>query len=140
MAATPEQAEALHGRGKYARSPMIRRVWRLLWLLMGCALVACATAPIPEGERADAGDEGAAVSFEEACEDESSLLALCDESQCGLYRCQEVMEYLAVGRVVLARGGAVGVPSPQAGAQTLLGECAGVAAGHAPGVHHPMEA
>jgi uncharacterized lipoprotein (TIGR02269 family) len=100
---------------------MIRRVWRLLWLLMGCALVACATAPILESERTDAGDEGAAASFEEACEDESSLLALCDESQCGLYRCQEVMGGQVLGRVVLARGGAVGVPSPQAGAQRYWG-------------------
>jgi len=100
---------------------MVRPSGRWLWLWVSCALVACATAQPFGSESAGAGDEGAAVSFQEACEEESSLLALCDGSQCGLYRCREVMESLALGQVVLARGGALVQPSPQAGAQRYWG-------------------
>lgn len=66
-------------------------------------------------------DEGVAVSFDEACEDESSLLALCAGSQCGLYPCREVMERSATGEVVLTRGGVAVLPSPQAGPQRNWG-------------------
>jgi hypothetical protein len=115
----------VNGKG-YAHAPMARLSWRWLWLLMGCALVACATAPPSRGECAGAGDEGETSSFEEACEEESSLLALCDGSQCGLYRCREVMKDLAVGRVVLARGGAVVWSNPQAEALRHRGSAQGL--------------
>jgi uncharacterized lipoprotein (TIGR02269 family) len=84
------------------------------------ALVACATAQLSEFEIAGEGDEGQAVSFEEACAEESSLLALCGGSQCGLYRCREVMEHFPVGRVIPTRGGALSLPSVQ-GAQRYWG-------------------
>jgi uncharacterized lipoprotein (TIGR02269 family) len=71
-----------------------------MWLLVSFALAACATAqPVGSDGSGDA-DEGPAVSFEEACQDESSLLALCAGQQCGMYRCREVMKHLTVGQVV----------------------------------------
>jgi uncharacterized lipoprotein (TIGR02269 family) len=71
-----------------------------MWPLVIGALAACATTPSSRG--GDAGYEDAAeiVSFEEACADERSLLALCDERQCGMYRCREVMKRLAAGQIV----------------------------------------
>lgn len=100
---------------------MVRLPGLLRWLWLSCALVACATAPISGSEREGIEDEGVTVSFDEACEDESSLLALCDGSQCGLYRCREVMERSAAGQVVLIRGGVAVLPNPQAGAQRNWG-------------------
>ncbi|WP_083968017.1 TIGR02269 family lipoprotein [Hyalangium minutum] len=93
--------------------------WRWLWL--SCALVACATVSPSGSELAGTEDEGVAVSFGEACEDESSLLALCAGNQCGLYRYREVMEHSAAGRVVLARGGVAVLLNPQPGAQRNWG-------------------
>jgi uncharacterized lipoprotein (TIGR02269 family) len=72
--------------------------WTWLWLLG--ALVACAAAQPAGGQDADAGDEGEPVSFEEACADEGSLLALCSGTQCGVFPCREVMARLPEGRVV----------------------------------------
>jgi len=92
-----------------------------MWLLVSCALVACATPQFSEFEGTGSEDEGPAASFEEVCEQESSLLAFYDGSQCGLYRCREVMKALSVGQVVLVRGGAAVVPGPQAGAQRYWG-------------------
>ncbi len=66
-----------------------------------------------------AGCEEAArvVSFEQACAEESSLVALCIDGRCGLYRCQEVMAHLTVGRVVPVRGVGLSLPGAQGGAQ-----------------------
>lgn len=91
-----------------------------MWLWALGALFACATTPFSELESGGAGDEGQAVSFQEACAEESSLLALCDGAQCGLYRCQEVMEHVLVGRVVPTRGVALTLPGAQ-GAQRYWG-------------------
>ena len=90
------------------------------WLLAAIALAACATTP---NGREEAGCEVAAeaVSAEEACAHPSTLVALCAGEQCGLYRCWEVKEHLTPGRVVLARGGAVLLPRPPAGAQRYWG-------------------
>jgi uncharacterized lipoprotein (TIGR02269 family) len=92
-----------------------------MWLLVSCALAACATTPVSEGESPGCEETAEAVSFEEACADASSLVALCDGQQCGLYRCREVMEHLAVGQMVLTRGGALPLPSTQGGAQRYWG-------------------
>ena len=99
----------------------IRLPVRRLWLLVTVALGACATVPSPGSEALGCEETAEAAPFEEVCARESSLVALCPGEQCGLYRCREVMEGLVVGRVLLARGGAVVLPSPQAGAQRYWG-------------------
>lgn len=100
----------------------MRRLARLwLWLWLSCALVACATTPPAGSDCTAVEQEGPAVSFEEACQDEHSFLALCDESQCGLYRCREVMEHPAEGPVVRTRGGALVLPSPPAATRRFWG-------------------
>ncbi|MDY7225704.1 TIGR02269 family lipoprotein [Hyalangium rubrum] len=68
-----------------------------------CLLAACvATRPI---EGTDEGCEVAseAASFEQLCSEDGTLGVLCDESQCGAYRCREVVERLTAGQRVLAR-------------------------------------
>jgi uncharacterized lipoprotein (TIGR02269 family) len=92
-----------------------------MWLLVCCALAACATTSSPWTEIPDDDDAGEVVSFEEACAEDSSLLALCAGERCGLYQCQEVMEHEGTGRVVLTRGGALVLPGPQVGVQRYWG-------------------
>lgn len=79
---------------------MSRTRLRWVWLLAICALAACATTPPFESKSESDSDEGPVVSFDEACAEKSSLLALCAGKQCGVYRCREVMKHLTVGRVV----------------------------------------
>jgi uncharacterized lipoprotein (TIGR02269 family) len=105
----------------YARVLMTGPRWRWVWLLLSSALAACATTRSVESESAGCEVAAEAVSFEEACAEESSLLALCDGPQCGLFRCREVVEHLAVGHVVPTRGGALPLPGAQAGAQRYWG-------------------
>jgi uncharacterized lipoprotein (TIGR02269 family) len=81
---------------------MSRRSWRGMWLLVLCLLAACATVPAPESESVDNEELGHAASFEQACQDDSSLLALCHGQQCGLYRCREVMQHLLLGQAAPA--------------------------------------
>src|SRR5262245_19945139 len=113
----------VRGWGDYARDMMSQFPLRTMWLLLllSCGLAACATNQGAGGTSARAEEEGQAVSFEEGCEDETSLLAVCGESECGLFQCREVREALGVGRVVLARGGAVVLPGAQAGVQRYWG-------------------
>jgi len=74
-----------------------------LWLLLSGALVGCAA--VPHTERAEeAGCEPEAASFEEVCQQEGSLLAVCAGRQCAAYRCREVAEHLQLGQVVRTRG------------------------------------
>jgi uncharacterized lipoprotein (TIGR02269 family) len=100
---------------------MSRLFWRWMWLLLSCVLAACATTQGSWSESADDDDAGELVSFEEACEEDSSLLAVCAGARCGLYRCQEVIEQEEAGHVVLTRGGALVLPGPQAGVQRYWG-------------------
>jgi uncharacterized lipoprotein (TIGR02269 family) len=100
---------------------MNRLLLRWMWLLVCSALAACATTSSPWTELPDDDDAGEVVSFEEACAEDSSLVALCAGERCGLYRCQEVMEREGAGRVVLARGGALVLPGPQVGVQRYWG-------------------
>jgi len=73
------------------------------WLLACCLLVACAaTRPIESAVDGCEVDSEAA-SFAQLCAEDGTLVVLCDERQCGAYRCQEVLEHLTAGRVVLAR-------------------------------------
>jgi uncharacterized lipoprotein (TIGR02269 family) len=99
---------------------------RWLWLLVAGALAACATAPVSEREGLGCEGSSEALSFEEACADEHSLVPLCGDGQCGLYRCREVMERLPEGSVVLTRGGALSLPSVGGGAQRYLGSAQGL--------------
>jgi uncharacterized lipoprotein (TIGR02269 family) len=93
-----------------------------MWLLVIGALAACATAPASSASESAGCEEAAEIiSFEQACAEESSLIALCTDGQCGLYRCREVMTHLTVGSVVLARGGALSLPGVQGGAQRYWG-------------------
>ncbi|WP_224363777.1 SitA6 family polymorphic toxin lipoprotein [Hyalangium versicolor] len=95
--------------------------WGRVWLLALVALVACATPSIRANEPAGCEEAAEAVSFEEACVEESSLLVLCAGERCGLYRCREVMEASSAGRVVLARGAVLALPQAQGGAQRYWG-------------------
>jgi uncharacterized lipoprotein (TIGR02269 family) len=56
------------------------------------------------------------ASFEEVCQQEGSLLAICDGQQCAAYKCWEVAEYFRVGQVVRTQGVARPPPRPQPGA------------------------
>jgi uncharacterized lipoprotein (TIGR02269 family) len=87
-----------------------------VWLLLCGVLTACATTPSSAREE-EAGCEtaGQAVSFEEACEEEGSLLAVCDAQQCAEYRCREVAEYFRGGQVVRTQGVIRPPPGPQPG-------------------------
>jgi uncharacterized lipoprotein (TIGR02269 family) len=100
------------------RSPLSVR-W--LWLLVTVALAACATVPPPGSEGPGCEEAAEAAPFEEVCAQESSMVALCQGEQCGLYRCREVMAHLSAGRVLLAWGGAVVLPNPHAGALRYRG-------------------
>ncbi len=100
---------------------MIRILWRWGLLLATCALAACATTQPSWSESAGDEDEGPAVSFEEACQEKSSLLALCAGKQCGVYRCHEVMQHLAVGQVVRTWGEVEPLAEVGVGAQRYWG-------------------
>jgi uncharacterized lipoprotein (TIGR02269 family) len=84
----------------YARDPMSRFWWRPLWMLVLGVLAACATVPASESEVQGCEVAAEAVVLDDVCRDEHTLLAHCDGQQCGLYRCQEVLEHLSAGRVV----------------------------------------
>jgi hypothetical protein len=90
------------------------------WLLVVVALAACAATP-RGSEKAGCEESAELVSYEEACSHESSLEAFCAGEQCGLYRCWQVQELLAQGRVVLARASVGALPNPQLGAQRNWG-------------------
>jgi len=85
------------------------------WLLACCLLAACAAAR--PAERASDGCEVAAETapFEELCAEDASLVVLCDERQCGAYRCREVVERLTAGQVVLVRQPVLPRPSVRPG-------------------------
>jgi len=100
---------------------MNRHSRRWVWLLVAVGLAACATTQRSGSEEPGCEEGAEAASYEEVCAQEGSLLALCAGEQCGLYRCRELQERWAVGRVVLARGGGVVLPNPQLGAQRNWG-------------------
>lgn len=98
----------------------VRASW--VWLLFASALAACATVPAPSASESASCEEATEiVSFEQACAEESSLVVLCANGQCELYRCREVMTHLTVGRVIPVRGGALSLPGVQGGVQRYWG-------------------
>ncbi len=97
-----------------------------MWVLALGVVASCATVPSPEGESSGCEVAAKPVAFEEACQDGSSLLALCDGQHCGMYRCREVVGHLAESRVVPARGAPLPRPSAQAGAQRYWGSAQGL--------------
>jgi len=76
---------------------------RRWWLLACCLLAACAATRPIEGTADGCEVASEAASFEQLCAEDGTLVVLCDERQCGAYRCREVVERLTAGRVVLAR-------------------------------------
>jgi len=92
-----------------------------MWLLVIAAVAACATTPPSWSESPGCEEAAEAAPYEEVCEQESSLIALCAGAQCGLYRCLEVKEHLAEGRVLLARYPVGGLPNPLNGVQRHWG-------------------
>jgi uncharacterized lipoprotein (TIGR02269 family) len=90
---------------------------RLIGLLLCSGLTACATTLLSASEKAEV--EQAFSSFDEACAEEGSLLALCDAEECKAYRCKEVLDSLTASGVVLARTGGMALPGP--GAQRFWG-------------------
>jgi uncharacterized lipoprotein (TIGR02269 family) len=100
---------------------MLKHDLRWKWLLVALGISACAATPLSVSEGISSEEATGTAPFEELCEEANSTVALCAGKQCGLYRCREVKEHLAVGRVVLARSGAVVLPNPQAGAQRNWG-------------------
>lgn len=94
----------------------------LIWiLLLSSALAACATTPASDHEPAGCEVPAGTVSFEDACQQKTSLIALCDAGTCGLYRCAEVMKFLPAGKVVPARGGGLALPGAPGTAQRNWG-------------------
>ena len=91
------------------------RCWA--WLLLSGVLVGCAGAPHAVRQE-QAGCEQEPASFEEVCQDQSSLLAVCEQGQCAAYRCREVAEYLRAGQVVRARWNLPPPPVPAPRGQT----------------------
>jgi uncharacterized lipoprotein (TIGR02269 family) len=83
---------------------MSKRAWYWVWLLLSGVMVGCVVAPHSVREE-EAGCEQEAASFEEVCQEASSLLAVCEGQQCAAYRCWEVADYLRLGQVVRTRWG-----------------------------------
>src|SRR5688572_16903776 len=74
------------------------------WGLLACCLLAACATTRPIESTADGCEVGSeAASFEQLCAEDGTLVVLCDEHQCGAYRCREVAERLKAGQVVLAR-------------------------------------
>jgi uncharacterized lipoprotein (TIGR02269 family) len=94
---------------------------RWLRLLMMVALSACATAPPPADVASSTEEPMVSAPLEELCAEGSSVVALCAEDQCGLYRCRQVKEYLTMGRVLPALDMRAPLTNPQAGAQRNWG-------------------
>lgn len=103
---------------------MTQSLQRWMWLTLCLWLAACAASQ--PSLREDVEEEGQVASFEELCAEEESLLPLCDGQQCGLYRCREVMERLAEGRVVSARTGGMVQLAPGGTAQRYWGSADGL--------------
>ncbi len=100
---------------------MRRLSWSWVWLLVLNGLAACATIQPSEAESPGCEVAAEAVPFQIACNEERSLLVLCDGQQCSLYRCRVVMEHLSTGRVVPTKGGALLRPGTQGGTQRYWG-------------------
>ncbi|MBN1207084.1 MAG: TIGR02269 family lipoprotein [Myxococcaceae bacterium] len=93
-----------------------------LWLLLCGVLTACAgTAPVVSEGEAGCEAPGELVPFEQACAEEQSVVALCSEEGCAVFRCREVAGYLMAGQVVRTRGGGLVLPQGQGSAMRFWG-------------------
>lgn len=102
--------------------------WSWVWLV-GLGLLADCTAtrpPVAESASPGCEEPAKAIAFVEACKDERTLLALCDEQQCGLYWCHEFIDSQALGRVVLTRGLTQQRPTSNGSAQRHWGSAQAV--------------
>src|SRR5690349_4832482 len=91
------------------------------WVLLAVAISACAVTPLSGAGEPGSEESAEAAPFEELCEEANSLVALCADEGCGLYRCREVKEHLSLGRAVPARFPVGGLHNPQTGAQRNWG-------------------
>ncbi len=93
-----------------------------MWLLLCGVLTACAaTAPaVSEGELGCEAP-GEFALFEDACAEEQSVVALCSEEGCGVFRCRDVAGYLMAGQVVRTKGGGLFLPNGQGSAMRFWG-------------------
>jgi len=92
---------------------MSQRADGWMWLWLSGVLVSCAAVPHTSRQE-EAGCEQEAASFEQVCQQDGSLLAVCAGGRCAAYRCWEVAEYLKVGQMVQTRGALrPPLPSPQ---------------------------
>ena len=100
---------------------------RVVPLVLACCVLAACAANRPV-ESSEPGCEVApqTASFEQLCAQDGSLLALCDQHQCGLYLCREVVQHLSAGQVVLARNVTRPLPSPGPGIERYRGDAQGV--------------
>ncbi|HEX5747811.1 MAG TPA: hypothetical protein VFZ09_16310, partial [Archangium sp.] len=65
--------------------------WKSWLALLGLVLSACATTSTPAVSES-VEDVDPVASWEEAREDPSCVVPLCDEGRCGFWRCQDVEE------------------------------------------------
>jgi uncharacterized lipoprotein (TIGR02269 family) len=88
-----------------------------VWLLLSAVLAGCASVPQAAREE-ETGCQQKAASFEQVCQQEGSLLAVCEGRQCAAYRCWEVAESFRGSQVVRTRWASrppqpAPLPSPQ---------------------------
>jgi uncharacterized lipoprotein (TIGR02269 family) len=96
-----------------------------MWLLLGTVLTACASVSVAADEEAEESEQ--AAPFAKLCAQQSSLVPLCGEGQCGLYPCREVVASLSTpGQVLLARTGGLVLPGPGSSAQRYWGSADGL--------------
>lgn len=100
---------------------MIKHSLQWKWVLLAVGVSACAATPLSGSGGAGDEESTQAASFDDLCEEATSMVALCAGEQCALYRCQEVKEHLPMRRVVPARFPVGALPNPQAGAQRNWG-------------------
>ncbi len=91
---------------------------------MCICLMACATTQPLVSNAPGCESSVRVLTFDEACEDEGSLLAVCGPEWCAVYRCQEVAGELLAGKVLPTRG--VATPRPPSSARRYRGSAQGL--------------
>jgi len=101
-----------------------RRQW--WWLLMSAVLASCVASQPMARATEGCETEPEAASFEQLCEEDGTLLALCEQRQCGVYVCREVAEFLTAGHVVPTKGGGFSLPGAGLGVERYWGSAQGL--------------
>lgn len=86
------------------------RRWTRWLIALAVLLTACASGPDVRESTAEPEPEWVS-SYEEGCEDERSVVLLCEEGACGFFRCRDQQRE----QVVLARGGVIAPPAAPGG-------------------------